>query len=835
MDTILQDLRIAVRGLAKRPGFTAIVVLTLALGIGANAAMFSLFDQVLLRPLPVQKPDQLVNLTAPGPKPGFGYCGGPGDCDAVFSYQMFRDLQQQQSVFTDIAAHDPFDASVVYQNQPVAGNGLMVSGSYFPTLGLSPALGRLLTPADDQSIAANFVAVLSYDYWQTYLGGSRDVLEKPLAINGQTFTIVGVAPRGFNGTTLGSKPLVYAPITMRGLLMPGYAGDFQNRTSYWVYLFARLKPGVTLQQASARLNGLYHSIVNDVEVPLQQGMSAAMLAQFKTKQLGLEPGRQGQSEMPRQARTPLLLLFGLTGIVLLIACANIANLLLARGAGRSMEMAVRLALGASRRQLVGQLVLESLLLAALGGVASLLVAKWTLAGVAALLPAYASGGIEFTLHPAVLLFSAALALATGIAFGMFPALQSTRSELVNTIRANAGQISGARAASRFRALLVTLQISLATALLIAAGLFMKSLVNVTRLDLGVHVDSVVTFSLAPERTGYDITKALPYFARAEQAVAGLPSVTATTSSAVPLIGTFNRSRSVYVEGFLQGPDVDNGARYNLVGSGFFATFGVHLIAGREFTDADRLGAPRVAVVNQAFVKKFNLTSGAIGKYMSRSNPDSLNIQIVGVVPDVKYTKVKAPVPPVFYLPWRQHTDISTMSFYVRTSQPQAVLRAVPGVIRTIDPGVPVENLKTMPQEIADNIFLDRMISILSAAFAALATLLAAIGLYGVLAYSVAQRSREIGVRMALGASASRVRVMVLKQLAGMMTIGGVIGLAFALAIGQVARSLLFGLTADDPLVFGLALVALVLVALAAAYLPARRASLVDPIVALRSE
>ncbi|HLZ44195.1 MAG TPA: ABC transporter permease [Gemmatimonadales bacterium] len=833
------SVRLAFRTLFRTPFVTSIAIISLALGIGANAAIFSLFDQVLLRPLPVREPDRLVNLTAPGPKPGFGFCGGPGDCDAVFSYRMFRDLQQQQSgaggVFTDIAAHDPFDASVVYQSQPVAGNGLMVSGSYFPTLGVQPALGRLLSPADDQSIGANFVAVLSYDYWQAYLGGSRDVLEKPLAINGKTFTIVGVTPRGFEGTTLGSRPLVYTPITMRGLLMPGYAGDFEDRTSYWVYLFARLKPGVTLQQASARLNGLYHSIINDVEVPLQKGMSEATLAQFRAKQIGLEPGQQGQSQMQGEVRTPLLLLFGVTAIVLLIACANIANLLLARGAGRSMEMGVRLALGASRRHLVGQLLLESVLLAALGGAASLLVAKWTLAGVASLLPANASGGLEFTLHPAVLFFSAVLALATGVAFGLFPAWHSTRGELVTTIRANAGHISGARAAARFRALLVTLQISLATMLLIAAGLFMKSLVNVTRVDLGVHVDSVITFNLAPERAGYDITRALPYFARVEQAVAEVPSVIATTSAAVPLFGGFNRSRSTFVEGFPTGPDVDNNSRYNLVGSGYFATLGVRLIAGREFTDADRMGAPRVAVVNQTFVKKFNLTTGALGKYMSRTGPDTLNIQIVGVVPDLKYSTVKGAVPPVFYLPWRQHTDLSVMSFYVRTRQPQTVLRAVPGVVRAIDPGVPVENLKTVPQQIDDNIFLDRIISILSAAFAALATLLAAVGLYGVLAYSVAQRSREIGVRMALGASASRVRVMVLRQVAGMMAIGGIIGLVLALALGQVASSLLFGLKGTDPVVFALALVVLTLVALGAGYLPALRASKVEPVEALRYE
>jgi predicted permease len=406
---------------------------------------------------------------------------------------------------------------------------------------------------------------------------------------------------------------------------------------------------------------------------------------------------------------------------------------------------------------------------------------------------------------------------------------------VTTIRANAGHISGARAAARFRSTLVTLQISLATALLIAAGLFMKSLVNVTRVDLGLHIDSVVTFGLSPAQAGYDSTPAqAAYYARVEAALAGIPSVTSLTMSVVPLFAGQNRSRPVYAAGFSTDPDVNRVSRYNLVGTEYFSTFGVRPVAGREFTDADRGGAPRVGVVNQAFVKKFNLAAGAVGKYFS-DPPDTANIQIVGVVPDVKYSQVKEPAPPMFYLPWRQRPDIPSMSFYLRTARPETVLRSISGVVRKIDPGVPVEGLKTLPQQVRDNVFLDRMISILSAAFAVLATLLAAVGLYGVLAYAVAQRTREIGVRMALGAGAGRVRVMVLRQVAVMMVIGGALGLAGAVIFGKAASSLLFGLEGTDPMVFALSLVVLTFVALAAGYLPARRASNVDPIKALRYE
>ena len=837
MSTLLQDLRYALRSFARTPGLVAAAVLSLALGIGANAAIFSLFHQILLRPLPVTEPNRLVNLSAPGPKPGFGSCGQAGDCDVVFSHPMFRDLQQQQTVFTGIAAHTPFSASVAYRNQPVTGDGTLVSGSYFPTLGVRPALGRLLTPNDDQTAGTNFVVVISYAYWQSRLGGDRDVLSKQIVVNGRSMTIVGVAPERFEGTTLGMRPLVYVPISMQGVLVPG-AYDLENRQDYWVYLFARLRPGVTLQQATVSLNSLYHSIINDVEAPLQKGMSDVTLARFRDKQIGLEPGRRGQSVMLAEAKTPLLMLFGVTGIVLLIACANIANLLLARGAGRAMEMGLRLALGAGRRRLVLQLLMESVLLAALGGLASLFVASWTLSGIAALLPSDGTvGGLTFTLEPAVLGFAAALALITGIAFGLFPAWHSTRAELATTIRANAGHIAGARVAARLRATLVTLQISLATALLIAAGLFMKSLGNIARVDLGVHVDSVITFSLSPERAGYDSTRALQYYAQVEEALAGIPSVASVTSAGVPLFAGMNRSKDVNVQGFASGPDVDANSRYNLVGTDYFSTLGVHPIAGREFTAADRRGAPPVAVVNQAFVKKFGLTAGAVGKFMSVGipAPHSLNIEIVGVVPDVKYSQVKQAVPPLYYLPWRQHADVPSMSFYVRTPQPETVLRSIDGVVRKIDPGVPVEALKTMPQQIRDNVFLDRMISILSSAFAVLATLLAAVGLYGVLAYSVAQRTREIGVRMALGADAGRVRVMVLRQVGGMMIVGGLIGLAGAVGLGTVASSQLFGLTGTDPMVFALALSALSFVAFGAGYLPARRASLVDPVVALRDE
>ena len=832
----MRHLKLALRTLFKTPLVTTIAVLSLALGIGANAAIYSLFDQMLLRPLPVSAPEELVNLSAPGPQLGSARCGQAGSCDAVFSYRMFRDLEGKQSVFSGLVGHMIFGVNLSYNQQPMNGVGTFVSGSYFPTLGLKPALGRLLGPSDDQVLGANFVAVLSHHFWESRLGSDPTVLNRTITVNGQSMTIIGVAPSGFEGTTLGAQPTVFVPITMRAVLDPGFSG-FDNRRSYWVYTFGRLKPGTTIDQARVGINTLYHPIVTAVEAPLQKGMSDATMIRFKKKAIVLEKGQRGQSSIHREARTPLLMLFGITGIVLLIACANIANLLLARGATRSMEMSVRLALGASRGQLLTQLLTESVVLSLMGGAASLLVARWTLAGIAALLPPDAAGTFHFGLQPSVLVFAAVLAIGTGLLFGLFPALHNTRPDLMTAIRNNAGQISGARAASRFRATLVTAQIALSMTLLISAGLFVKSLINVSNVELGLHVDNVVTFGISPELSGYDSTRSAVLFEQVENELSAIPGVTAVTSSTVQLLAGNNWGTEVKVQGFKSGPDVDANAQYNEVSTGYFGTLGMTIISGREFTRRDSKDAPKVAVINEAFAKKFNLGNDAVGKFMSRNGNDTLNIQIVGVVKNAKYSEVKQIVPALFMTPWRQDGRVGSISFYVRTSQAtsSSLLRTIPGVVKRLDPTIPIEELKTMPQQIKENVFLDRMISILSAAFAALATLLAGIGLYGVLAYTVAQRTREIGVRMALGADARRVGGMVIKQVTGMMIIGGLIGIVAALGLGRAAKSLLFGIEGNDPLVFALSAVVLAAVAFAAGYVPARRASRVDPMQALRYE
>lgn len=828
--------RLALRSLFRSPFVTAVAIASLALGIGANAAIYSLFNQILFRPLPVQAPERLVNLANPGPKPGSQSCNQAGGCDEVFSYPMFRDLQKaQQNVFVGIAAHRVFIANLAYRGQTLSSQGMLVSGSYFPLLGIHAAMGRLLTPDDDRSIGANFVAVLSYGYWATQLGSDPRILNQTIVVNGQSMTIVGVAPAGFESTTLGSRPQVYVPITMQGLMSPGFHG-FEDRRNYWAYLFARLQPGVSMAQASTAINGIYHPIINDVEAPLQQGMSDNTMAQFRAKQITLADGRRGQSWVHHEAKTPLSLLLAITAIVLLIACANIANLLLARGANRSMEMAVRLSLGARRGSLLAQLLTESMLLAILGGGVSLLVAHWTLAGIASILPPEAVGALQLHLDGSVVLFTAVVSLGTGLLFGIFPALHSTRSDLISIIRANTGQLSGARAATRFRTSLVTTQIALSMTLLITAGLFVKSLLNVSHVDLGLRPENVLAFGISPQLNGYDPARSKVLFGRAEEELAALPGVIGVSAGVVPILAGNNWGNDVSVEGFKSGPDVDANARYNEVGPDYFRTLGIPLRAGREFTMADDSGAPKVVVVNEAFARKFNLGRNAVGKYMSIGRNDKLDRQIVGLVQDAKYSEVKEDAPPLFVTPYRQDNSIGHITFYVRTSRDAGqLLRIIPTVMAKLDPDLPVEDLKTLPQQVKENVFVDRMISTLSAAFAVLATILAAVGLYGVLAYVVAQRTREIGVRMALGADGRRVRGMVLRQVGVMTIIGGIIGVISAIALGRLARSLLFGLQGHDPLVIGLSTTLLVLVALAAGGIPALRASRVDPMQALRYE
>ena len=834
----MRELKLAARSLVKTPFVTTIAIVSLALGIGANAAIYSLVNVALLRSLPVQEPDRLVNVEVPGPNPGSQSCGQAGGCDMVLSYPMLRDLEAFESAsISGLAGHVNFGANLSFDGRTTSGSGAQVTGGYFDVLGVTPALGRLLGPSDDAVIGGHYVAVLGWDYWQNELGGDPSVLNRSLVVNGESMTVVGVAHEDFDGTVLGARPDIYVPMTMRGVMNPWFDG-WENRRWYWAYAFARLAPGASIEQATEEINGLYSGIIQEVEAPLQSNMTEETMERFRNKQVVLSEGFRGQSNTHGEVETPFRLLMGITGLVLLLACANIANLLLARGASRATEMAVRGAVGANRAQLVRQLMLESMLLAFAAGVAGVLVGHLTIGLLGALLPPQLVGTLDVGIDGAVLAFTATVTLATGLLFGMYPALHATRTDLASLIRAGSGKGSDARAAARFRNVLVTAQIALSMALLVSAGLFVRSLSNVTRVDLGLDSEAVVQFGISPGLNGYSYEESLGLFVEAEDRLAALPGVTGVTASMVPVLSGNSWGNDASVEGFEWEPGVDANSRYTEVGPGFYSTMGVPLLSGREFTASDVVGAAPVAIINEAFARHFGLDPRtAVGKRMARgSGSDDLDIEIVGVVADAKYSDVKDEVPPVFALPYRQNDGLTDMNFYVRVSgDPATVLPAIRREIAGLDGNLPVEDMRMLDDQIAENIMLDRLIGSLAGAFAVLATLLAAVGLYGVLSFTVAQRTREIGIRMALGAGGYSVRTLVMRQVLVMTGVGVVVGLGVAVFLAGVAESLLYGMDGTDGAVFVSTIVLLGLVATAAGYFPARRASKVDPILALRHE
>jgi predicted permease len=839
------NIKFALRTLFKTPFVTIFAIISIALGIGANTAMFSIFEQVLRHPLPVQEPDRLVNLAEPEPAPqGWTRSGDltiAGSFDEAFSYPMFRDLEKIQTVFTGIAAHHSFSANLAARGEAQNGAGLLVSGGYFPVLGVKPALGRLLTAQDDRVIGGLPVAVLSYAYWETRFGRDPGVLNQTIVVNGQMLTIVGVAQRGFEGTSVGLRPQVFVPITMRDLLVreqwqTGY-DEFNSRRHYWTYLFARLKPGITIEQAHAILNSQFHAIVSEVELPLSQAVNEQAKSRFKEKQLVLSNGARGQSNFGKGTETSLKILLGLAGFVLVIACANVANLLLARGAARAGEIAVRLSIGASRLRVVMQLLTESCLLAVFAGIVSIWVAQLTLDLFSSLLPAGSASIIQFTLSRPALIFAAILTIGTGLLFGFFPALHTAGLDLVSAIKTRAGQSSGAKSAARFRTVLVTAQIALSLALLVIAGLFAKSLFNVGRVNLGMKIDHIVTFSISPFRNGYTHKGSMQLFERMENDLAALPGVISVSSATLPpFTGGWREAGNVSVEGFKPAAGTYVNSRYEKIGPAYFRTLGIPLLSGREFTPSDSEGRPKVAVVNEAFVRKFNLGRDAIGKHIGDNieglSPDT---EIVGIVQNAKFSDVYTTTP-MFFRAYRQGIPAETLTFYVQTSlNPDQLFKSIRTLMAQRDATLPAENLRSLPEQLHASTFAERVMSILSAAFACLALLLAAVGLYGVLAYIVALRTQEIGLRMALGASRAQVGSMVLRKVGLMALVGCAIGLIFAIAFGRMAAFMLYQLQGFDPVVFCSAIMAMALVALAAGFIPAYRAARIDPMTALRYE
>jgi predicted permease len=825
----MSDFRYALRTLLTAPAFTIVVVLTLALGIGANTAIFSLTDQVLLRMLPVKSPEQLVVLDGPGAFRGRTFNNG------TFSYPMYRDLRDQNTVFDGVAARFPTALTLLANGQAERVSGELVTGNYFDVLGVRAQIGRTFTPDDDRTPGGHPVVVLSHHFWMRRFAGDPTVLNRTISLNGMPMTIVGVAPAGFFGIVVGENPDVMVPVMMKAQMTPTW-DDLQSRTSRWLTIIARLKPGVPPAQAEAAMNVVYRQI-NELELKQMTNVSQLFHDRFLSKHLFLRPGQKGQSDLRKQFTTPILVLMGMVGVVLLIACANVANLLLARGAARQKEVAIRLALGASRGAIVRQRLVESLLLSAGGALLGLALAWWTGAFLLKMLPDDGTGqALSAVPDLRITLFAIATALVTAILFGLAPALQSTRPALVSTLKDEAGGVVGGTGHARFRKGLVVAQVGLSVLLLAGAGLFARSLYNLKSLNPGFQADQLLAFSLNPSLNGYSRDRSIQLFQQMQDQLAQLPEARSATASVIPLLTNTDWSSTIKVEGYRPREGEDMNPLVNAVGPGFFDTLAQPLLAGRDFTVKDVNGAPRVAIVNETLAKYYFGTDNPIGRHIGWGRDKTPDIEIIGVTRDAKMSSLRQEPRRVVYTPYMQEPEIGAMTFYIRArGSASSIGTTARQVAQRVDPNLPIFDMKTMSTVVDESLFLERMVAALSVAFGGLATLLAAIGLYGVMSYTVARRTREIGIRMALGAEAGSVMWLVLKEVALMVGIGVGVGVPLAVALSRVVQSQLFDLSAHDPVALTTAAALLALVALAAGYLPARRATRVDPMLALRYE
>jgi predicted permease len=862
MNSFWQDLRYGLRMLRKNYGFTAIAVLSLALGIGANTALFSVVDAVLLKKLPVREPDRLVMFEShSGKNFSFGGYNGSSNTDpktgmqvgTSFPYQSFKRMREQDSVLSDVFAFGNAGVNVNANGQAEVARAQIVSGNYHTGLGVQPFIGRTLTDSDDQP-SASPAAVLSYRYWQRRFNADPAVVGKQININNLAFTVVGVTPPGFDGTMqIGSSPDVTVPIAWETQLNPERK-RMTGAGMWWLRLMGRLKQGATAEQARVGLeNAFQQSVVEHRTARQAQAQSqsqaggARPLPSLEPKdypRLSVVSGSQGEMDTRRYYAPQLYLLLGVVGLVLLIACANVANLLLARAASRQKEIGVRLALGASRYRLMRQLLTESVLLSAVGGVLGIVFALWIKDG---LLSVGNWGGegmraLDPKLDLRVFGFTLGLSLLTGLLFGSAPAWRATKVDLTPTLK-DTGRSSSGVTRSLLSKSLVVVQVAMSLILLIGAGLIIRTLHNLQSVDAGFNRENLLLLTVEPSQLGYKDERLTNLYRQMYARLDAIPGAHAVTSSTESLLSFSYSGLGVFLAGTnfstnADGQFVSNGtSRILCVRENFLEAMGIPLLAGRPLSPQDDERAPRVVVVNQAFAKRFYPNESPLGKRFGFSVDKANQIEIVGVSGDAKYTSLREEIRPNVYIPWSQDLRfVGRMTFEVRAAgDPGALVAAVREAVRGIDSNLPVTDVKTQVEQANETLRMERLFARLLTFFGVLALLLASIGLYGVMAYSVAQRTQEIGIRVALGAQAGHVLKMVIGQGMILALIGVVVGIGGAFGLTRLIQTLLYGVSTTDWVTFtGVALL-LSGVALAACFIPARRAAKVDPMVALRYE
>lgn len=825
-------LRYALRTIWKSPAFSAVAVLSLALGIGANSAVFAVFERVILRLLPVAEPQGLELLEVSGrPAPGMAMADHR---HTVFSYPQYTDFRERTRSMAGLIARMWLPVTFAHQGEGERATGELVSGDFFQVLGVRPHRGRLFTAEDDRREGGHPVVVLGYQFWQRRFGGRGDVLGLRVRLNGRLMEVIGVAPREFRGVVSGRLPDLYVPLAMRKQMHPALSrmARIPERMIRVLAVLGRRKPGFSHEQAAADMQAVWRSIQEDELREL--GPRVRSREEFLARKLTLTPALQGIHSLRERVEKPLVSVMALVGLVLLIACVNVAGLLMARAVARGREVAVRAALGASRAVLMRQVLLESLVLGLAGGLAGLVVAAWTVKLLATVVE---GSGLNLELNARLLGFNFGVALVAAVLFGLAPALKATRADVALALKEQTAGAGSPRGHALFRQGAVVVQVALSLLLLVAAGLFARTLYNLRSFDPGFRTEKLLSFAVDPALSGYVAERGRGFYEELTGRLRRLPGVRDVGAATLPLMGNSEMGSGVQIEGYQAKEREDTSTSRNVVSPGYFGTVGIPVVLGREFEERDRAGAPKVAVVNEAFVQRYYQGQNPLGRKLSFGGPrDVFDIEIVGVVKNQKNASLREELKPFAYTPYAQSEDLPPLTFYLLSERDEAALGPdARRVVRELDANLPLFQLQTVVARREEALELERTVARLAASFAGIATLLAAVGLYGLMAYGVARRTREIGVRMALGAERGQIFGVVLKEAFLYLAIGLAAGLPLALWLGRFLESQLFGLTARDPAVLAAAIVVLMLAVLAATCVPARRATRVDPVEALRHE